>query len=162
MPALRTLLAASAPLAPLFAFALLLDQMAAFTVAPWMLSALLALGVVLGLPVALALRSDLALAPLAGFGLALALLPAAPTSPVKPFRALHQDIVVGGAADGALEALAARFPAGGQWARPRVERPSLGVLVFRLDPHDGRYDAEAIVLELDPEGRIVESRYSAD
>lgn len=157
----RALLLASAPLALLLAYWGVVDIAFGWSAFPKVVPIMLSWGVFLGLPVALALPSDVAFAPLAVYALLCCLMPAAPSSPVKNFRRLHQDIHPGMTVPALWEARVERFPRYGTWKLPRIERPDDDHIVLRLDPDDGRYNAEIILIEL-KDGLIASADYYAD
>lgn len=157
----KALIFTSAPLVLLFTYWVVVDLAFGWSVIPQVVPIMLSWGVFFGLPVALAVSSDLAFAPLAVYALLCCLMPAAPSSPVKTFRQLHQDITPGLLVPAVWEARLQRFPRDGRWSPPRIERYGEGDIVLRLDPDDARYNAEIIRIEV-RNGRVVSSDYSAD
>ena len=72
-------------------------------------------------------------------------------NPVKPFRLFYRTLGPGTSVAQVKASLAAHFPRGGRFAVP-VEYVSATRLSYTLDPTNGSYNSEIIVIELGPQG----------
>jgi hypothetical protein len=93
-------------------------------------------------------------------GVVLIALPFVSLVPVKPFRQFYETLRCGMTAEDVRGELARRFPANGRFPRP-VEHASDEGLSFQLDPKDGRYNAELVVVQL-AAGKAVSKTYLMD
>jgi hypothetical protein len=88
-------------------------------------------------------------------------LPFLSISPVKPFTRFFSNVHVGMHEDQVIEQLAVQFPEGGRFPRPVQSRYDDGSLCFQLDPNDGAYNAELVVVKM-RDGRVVSKEYLPD
>lgn len=138
--------------------------------------ALALLAGLLVLPLALAGRRGAALLLWSGFAVAVAVLAAVSTSPVKPFLRLARDVEPGMPRHAVYAAMERRFPEERRFRQPAVAvrdgspvlhpPPDMSAapdetIQFTLDPDDGRYNAEWFIVYLH-EGIVVGEDYSGD
>jgi len=88
-------------------------------------------------------------------------LPFLSLSPVKPFRRFFAHVHPGMAETEVTALLAAEFPEGGRFPRPVQSRTDDGDLWFQLDPNDGAYNAELVVVKM-RDRRAVSKEYLPD
>lgn len=96
----------------------------------------------------------------AAFTAGLFSLAVLPISPVKPFRQFYSQIGAGMGAAEVQRLLDKQFPSTGAFNRPQCQEQD-GALVYTLDPHDGRYNAEFVVAYL-KNGRVTHAGYAGD
>lgn len=90
----------------------------------------------------------------------LVLLPFASFTPTKPFRQFYRAVQYGMTQDQMREELGRRFSRNGRFPCP-VEHASDEGLSFQLDPNNGRYNAELVVVKV-VDGRVVAKEYLPD
>lgn len=113
-----------------------------------------------------------------GFNAAVLVLHFLVLNPVKPFTQFYHDIRPGMTLEQVKERFNQRFPIGGKFRPPQsnmfqvsadttqdnqpylVDQPNHAIS-YQLDPTDGRYDAELLVVYL-KEGNVVGTRYLPD
>ena len=83
------------------------------------------------------------------------------TFPVKPYLRFYDAVEVGMDEERVMEQLWHQFPPGSRFPVPVVSRREPELLVFVLDPDDGRYNAWVIWLTMNG-GRVMEKKYSPD
>jgi hypothetical protein len=158
----KAILTAALPLVGLLGVAFLLDLLTAASLSWLFVGTIAALGVLAaGLAGTWSRRADCLLL-LLPFAAALTLLSLADTSPLKPFGRFYAAIEPGMTEAEVLSLLNDHFPPTGRYPRPLVNRrvgpTQLG---FILDPKDGRYDTEIVLLDFDA-GRVATKQYYPD
>ncbi len=88
-------------------------------------------------------------------------LPFLTLSPVKPFRQFFSHVQPGMTEAEVTAMLTEQFPTGGRFPRPVQSRTDDGDLWFQLDPNDGAYNAELVVVKMQ-DGRAVSKEYLPD
>lgn len=113
------------------------------------------------LPALLAWRERVLQFSVVAYVAVLIALPFLTLSPVKPFRSFYS-LVENGMTETEVSAiLAEQFPVAGNFPRPVQSRTNDGDLWFRLDPNDGAYNAELVVVKMQ-NGRAVSKEYLPD
>ncbi|MEN6334725.1 MAG: hypothetical protein ABFE01_10725 [Phycisphaerales bacterium] len=135
----------------------LVDELFGVSTSPWFYVAAAGLLLPAVLP---AWKDRFAQVAAVGYVAVLVVLPFVSLSPVKPFRQFHGAIRSGMTPEDVRGELARRFPANGRFLRP-VEHASDEGLSFVLDPNDGRYNAELVVVHL-AVGRVVSKECLSD
>ncbi|MEN6575556.1 MAG: hypothetical protein ABFD90_04370 [Phycisphaerales bacterium] len=95
-----------------------------------------------------------------GYIAVLVLLPFVSLTPVKPFRQFYSAVHNGMTQDDVRGELVRRFPPGGRFVRP-VEAAGDESLCFQLDPNDGGYNAELVVVKM-ADGKVTSMEYLPD
>ena len=88
-------------------------------------------------------------------------LPVITLSPVKPFTRFFSRVEAGMVEAEVMSELTRQFPEGGRFPRPVHSGYDDGSLCFQLDPNDGAYNAELVVIEMQ-DGRVVSKEYLPD
>lgn len=133
---------------------------AAMSTSWWFCPAFLAWGTGLATLVAVRCRSKAAIVLGGIFAVGLVLIQVADFTPRKPYRRFFDAIENGMSLAEVAAALHREFPSRGKFPRPEMSRVE-GNLLFRLDPADGRYNAETITLRLQGE-KVTGKIYSGD
>jgi hypothetical protein len=137
--------------------AALADEMFGISTSPWF--CVVAAGLLL--PAILpAWKDRLAQVAAVGCVVFLMALPFVSLSPVKPFRQFYWTIRDGMTPEDVRGELVRQFPANGRFPRP-VEHASDEGLSFLLDPNDGHYNAELVVVHL-AAGKVTSREYLPD
>lgn len=162
----------------LFGFALVLELQLAVSLF-WQFNLLMvALALLVTLPSYLAGQRIKALWLFLGFNVALLVLYLLVLNPIKPFTQVYQDIANGMTREQVQERFNQRFPAGGRFRQPQPylfhvspatmqeNKPYLAgnpnqAISYQLDPTDGEYDAEVLVVYF-KDGKVVGTQYLTD
>ncbi len=88
-------------------------------------------------------------------------LPFVSLSPVKPFTRFFSALQTGMNEADVLATLGKHFPEGGTFRRPVHGRSDDGGLWFQLDPDDGAYNAEFVMIEM-TNGSVTSKKYLPD
>ena len=91
----------------------------------------------------------------------LVVLPFIDLSPVKPFTRFYSEVKPGMIEAEVLSRLARQFPDGGRFPCPVQRKLDDGSLWFQLDPNNGAYNAELVIVKMS-EGSTVSKEYLPD
>jgi hypothetical protein len=138
-------------------FAVLADELFAASSSSWLY--VIAIGLLL--PVVLpARREGFVQCVVLGYIVLLVLLPFLSFMPVKPFRQFYWGIHNGMTRQEVRQELNRRFPPSGRFPRP-VGGAGDESLCFQLDPNNGYYNAEIIVVKM-VDGKVASKQYLPD
>jgi hypothetical protein len=109
----------------------------------------------------LAWREQVVRVAMVAYLIVLLTLPFVTFSPVKPFTWFFSDIREGMREPEVMDALSRRFPSDGRFPRPVSDILDDESLWFQLDPNQGAYNAEIVIVKM-KNGRVMSKEYFPD
>ena len=148
-------------LTPVTAFSVMLDGQFAVTAMTSFLCIACGVATAMGLAWACFSGRTVGLLPWGTFVVMILCLSAYDSTPVKPFTRFYSSLRAGMAYEEVAQKLSNQFPPDGRYKRPALPESGGAEWCIRLDPNDGRYDAEIVHIQFEG-GKLTSCEYWPD